>query len=463
MSELHLDGAGVIRDDDFAAFSETVPHMVWRVSNNRMLEWVNSRSADYIGCQAASVGTDWVDLVHPDDVPAALVAWTEANVTGEARDAEFRLRREDGTYRWHAFHALALRDAAGSPQSWIGVATDVENEHRRHDQVRALERSTAEALVLLETLQEHAPIGFGLLDLDLRIVRENQTLARLQGGGVTDHIGHHLCDVIPDRWPAIEPILNSVIAKREPALNQQSSLRLDGESQRVHYLSSSYYPVIVAGDLIGVGVVAADVTERREAEITQRELTLAAVGAIAAAVEVRDPYTAGHQRRVATIASAIAVEIGLDPAEVQVIELAAGIHDIGKLGVPSEILVCPRRLTTPEFELVKTHSQVGYDIVAGIDFRAPIASMVLQHHERLDGSGYPNQLRGDEILLGARIIAVADTVEAMGSHRPYRPARGLGVALDEIRRGRGTIYDPDVADACVRLFSEGRLDLDQLD
>jgi len=202
-----------------------------------------------------------------------------------------------------------------------------------------------------------------------------------------------------------------------------------------------------------------DITERTEAEATHRQLTLAAVSAVASAVETRDPYTAGHQHRVATLSALIAEEIGFDAHEVEGIRLAADIHDIGKLGIPSEILACPRRLSAPEFELVKTHSQLGRDIIAGIDFPWPIADMILQHHERFDGSGYPQGLHGDDIIIGARIIAVADTVEAMASHRPYRPAIGIDAALNEIIANAGRLYDRSVAAACVNLFCRGSISM----
>ncbi|MBI2705808.1 MAG: HD domain-containing protein [Actinobacteria bacterium] len=214
---------------------------------------------------------------------------------------------------------------------------------------------------------------------------------------------------------------------------------------------------------------ATDVDEERRArqelscaEHRYRQLTLATAGAIAASVDARDPYTAGHQRRVAAISAAIGAELHLPDVDIEGIRLAASIHDIGKLGVPLELLACPRRLVPAEFELIKTHAQIGHDIVAGIEFPWPVADMIVQHHERLDGSGYPNGLTGDEIVVGARIIAVADTVEAMGSHRPFRPARGLDVALDEIKVNAGRLYDQSVASACDELFRSGRLQLDTL-
>lgn len=182
----------------------------------------------------------------------------------------------------------------------------------------------------------------------------------------------------------------------------------------------------------------------------------ATVEAIVATVESRDPYTAGHQRRVADLASAIAREMGLPADRVAGIGFGALIHDLGKIRVPDELLCKPTRLTRAEFEVIKMHPEVGYGIVKGIDFPWPIAGMIHQHHERLDGSGYPQGLRGEEILLEARILAVADTVEAMASHRPYRPGLGVGAALEEIERNCGGQYDVEVVRACLRLFRQKR-------
>ena len=176
--------------------------------------------------------------------------------------------------------------------------------------------------------------------------------------------------------------------------------------------------------------------------------------AIAGIVEMRDPYTAGHQTRVADLAAAIAKQMGLPDEQIHAIHLAGIVHDLGKIKIPAEILSKPGKLTDLEFGLIKVHPQAGYDILKGINFPSPIAQMVLQHHERLDGSGYPQGLKGEDILLEARILAVADTVEAMSSHRPYRPGLGIDVALEEITKNRGKYYDPQVVDAYLALFRE---------
>jgi len=170
---------------------------------------------------------------------------------------------------------------------------------------------------------------------------------------------------------------------------------------------------------------------------------------------MRDPYTARHQERVTELACAIAREMGIPDGQIEGIHAAGLMHDIGKIAVPTEILTKPGKLNDLEFSLIRRHPQVAYDILKGIEFPWPIADIVLQHHERLNGSGYPNGLKGDEILLEARILTVADVVEAISSHRPYRPALGLDAALDEIKQGRGMLYDPDVVDTCLSVFEEG--------
>ena len=208
-----------------------------------------------------------------------------------------------------------------------------------------------------------------------------------------------------------------------------------------------------------------DITERKRAEDQLRETLNGlrnALGGIfqvlSATTEKRDPYTAGHQKRVADLARAIGQEMGLAVERVEGLRLAGTIHDIGKISIPAEILSKPTRLTENEYSLIQAHPQVGYDILQNIDFSWPIAKMILQHHERMNESGYPNRLKGEEILLEARILAVADVVEAMASHRPYRPALGIAGALEEIEKNSGILYDSDVVSACLRLFREKEFD-----
>ena len=180
------------------------------------------------------------------------------------------------------------------------------------------------------------------------------------------------------------------------------------------------------------------------------------VQAIALAVEMRDPYTSGHQTRVADLACAIARELGLSADRIYGLQMACVIHDLGKLTIPGEILCKPGRLSGPEYEMIKTHVQSGYDILKKIDFPWPLADIVLQHHERMDGSGYPNALSGEAIMMEARILSVADVFETIGSHRPYRPSLGLKKAMGELSSNSGTLYDPKVVFACLGLLEGER-------
>ncbi len=175
---------------------------------------------------------------------------------------------------------------------------------------------------------------------------------------------------------------------------------------------------------------------------------------VALTVETRDPYTAGHQRRVAELSRAIAQEMGLPTEKIEGLRMAAMIHDLGKINVPTEILIKPTKLSDIEFSLIKVHAEVGYSILKDIDFPWPVARMVLEHHERMNGSGYPNRLTGENLLIESRIMSVADVVEAIATYRPYRPALGVDQSLEEISKNKGTLYDPQVVDTCLRIFEE---------
>lgn len=203
----------------------------------------------------------------------------------------------------------------------------------------------------------------------------------------------------------------------------------------------------------------ADMVDERTRSLQESQLKLKAsmletVRAVAATLELRDPYTAGHQRRVAELATAIAKELGMSEHRVEGLHLACVVHDVGKVKVPAEILSKPGRISELEFALIKNHSRDGCDILKAIDFPWPIAQFVLQHHERLDGSGYPDGLKGDALCLEVRIMAVADVIEAMASHRPYRAALGIEAALVEIEGKRGTAFDPEVVDAARCLIKD---------
>jgi len=327
-------------------------------------------------------------------------------------------------------------------------------EYKRLSQtVRDTQRRADEALTILETLQSSAPVGFLFVDRDLRFVRVNQAVADINGVPVEEHLGRKVADVVPWLWEEIGPLYRRVLEGDEPVVNVEVATPRDEHRKACpqRWLLESFYPVRLHGETIGVGVVIVDITDRKLLEQSSEQLTYAVATALASAGEMRDRYTAGHQRRVAVLSAEIARHLGLNEHEVRGIELAASIHDIGKVALPSELLLKPGDLDEHEVAMLRSHVAYGYRILAGIAFPWPVADMVGQHHERMDGSGYPAGLKGDEILLGARIIAAADVVDEMGTPRQYRAARGLEAAIEEIRSGRGVLYDPDVVDAFLEL------------
>ena len=333
-----------------------------------------------------------------------------------------------------------------------------------------MERVSREIQSLEDKLQimfESVSVGITFSDLDGTIVDINQSAVSLIGAvNKNELIGKSAFDLfVPeDRHEAMEN-LKKTLEKGSSGVLEYTLLGRGGRKLQVEMNATllrdrTNYPV-------GFVAITKDISERKEAEERQRKsmqrLEKAMEGfvqTIAAMVEQRDPYTAGHQRRVSRLAVAMAAGMGIPEETVNAVYMAGMIHDIGKISVPAEILAKPTRLTDIEFDMIKTHPQVGYDILKNVEFPWPIADIVLQHHERLNGSGYPKGLKGDEILLESRIIAVADVVEAMSTHRPYRPALGIDVALDEIRKNRGTLFDPHMVDACFELFEKGEFTFD---
>ncbi|MBV8528932.1 MAG: PAS domain-containing protein [Candidatus Dormibacteraeota bacterium] len=446
---------------DFREVAESIPHIVWVADPDGATRYINRQGTTYAGAEACGGGRvrciSWTKLVHPDDARWTRTAWSEATRAAAPYQADLRLRRRDGKYRWHSCRALPHRDAAGNVDVWIGTATDIEHQKSSERSLIEAQRHAHEAASILETLQANAPVGFGFVDRMYRFVHINQMLADINGRSIAQHIGRTVAEVVPDMWAQIEPLYRRILTGGEAAVGQEMSGETAADPGQTHHWLVNLYPVLIGAQIIGLGIVVVDISERKLAEEARQQVSRAAVDAMAACVEARDPYTAGHQRRVADIAADIAREMSLAPFDIEGIHLAASIHDIGKIRVPAEILARPGRLTPAEFELVKSHCVAGYEIVQGIAFPWPVADMVRQHHERFDGGGYPERLKRREIVVGARIISVADVCEAMCAHRPYRPGLGLDQALDEIRGGRGTQFDPEAVDALMILGDSGRL------
>lgn len=256
------------------------------------------------------------------------------------------------------------------------------------------------------------------------------------------------------------PVVEESLKDRWAGISEKYEVRMLDKEGRVHHLLLSSRPQFEGHNVVGIIGAISDITDQREAEkkleASYKKLDNIMDGtalSMVSLLEVRDPYSAGHQRRVSILATAIALEMGLPEEQVERVRIASLIHDIGKIHIPSEILSKPAKLRKTEFELLKAHPAAGAEIISRFAFPEDISTIVHQHHERLDGSGYPDGIRGDEILFEARILAVADVVEAMVSHRPYRPAHSFDEALEEISSRSGILYDPAVVEACVKVFS----------
>ena len=297
---------------------------------------------------------------------------------------------------------------------------------------------------------EKASDGIVILQ-DAKIKFINPRLAEMWGGPVDELLNRPITEFLhPDEVPKVlGRYKKRMEGKKAPPIYETIMVRKDGSNLHVELNAGiSQYKGQKANQ-----VFVRDITERKQAQ-TWRKVLEGAIEAIAMTLEMRDPYTAGHQQRVARLACAIAEEMGLPQQQIDGLRIAGLMHDLGKVTIPAEILSKPSKLTETEFSIIKNHPQVAYDILKKIDFPWPVADIVLQHHEYLDGSGYPQGLKEKDILLEARILTVSDVVEAMASHRPYRPALGIERALDEIKFGKGTKFDASVVDACLAIFAK---------
>jgi PAS domain S-box-containing protein/putative nucleotidyltransferase with HDIG domain len=350
--------------------------------------------------------------------------------------------------------AVALENA----QLYEAVRHELAERKKAEEEVRKLSQ-------YLDSIIDNANVWLDVLDEKANVVIWNKAAEEISGFKREEVVGHGKIWewLYPDeeyRNEVFERAI-AIIEKGETEEDFETTIRRkDGQIRIISWNSRNL--VDEKGNPIGSIALGRDVTERKRAEEALKQsyqrlekLLDQVVNVLASAVEIRDPYTAGHQRGVTELACAIAKEMGLSKEQIKGIRMAGLIHDIGKINVPAEILSKPGPLNEIEFDLIKIHPQVGHEVLKTIEFPWPVAKIVLQHHERIDGSGYPQGLSGGEIMLEARILGVADVVEAMASHRPYRPAHSIDEALEEIKQNRGVLYDIAVVDACLRVFEKG--------
>lgn len=439
-----------------ALFEHSIDAVLLTVPDGRILA-ANPAACRIFGrteeeiCSAGRAGL--VDLTDP----RVSVGLAERERTGRVR-GEIMFIRKDGTRFPGEISSVIFKDRDGNPKTSM-IIRDV-TERKRAEQ--ALRESEAKYRKILEDMHD----AYFELDLKGNLIFFNEDLVRKTGYTREELIGMNYRQYVsPGTSKFVLNVFSEIFKTGQPVRLFDYDVIMKGGQVR-NYESWAGLLSDEHGNPIGFRGMARDITARKEAEKrlqeTHENLRRAfgvTVQVLASAVEIRDPYTAGHQARVADLARAVAVEMGLSSDRIEGLRIAATLHDIGKLYVPSEILSKPNRLRDIEYSLVQEHARMGYEILKDVESQWPLAQIVYQHHERLDGSGYPRNLKGDEIIMEARILAVSDVVESMASHRPYRPTLGIEAALEEIEKHRGIQYDQDVVDACLRLFREKRFKL----
>jgi PAS domain S-box-containing protein/putative nucleotidyltransferase with HDIG domain len=368
---------------------------------------------------------------------------------------EMNFTRKDGTEVICETSVIPLCDERGTITAVCGVSHDITKHKEAEEALRKSEQQ-------LRLITDRVTDVIWSMDLVGNFTFITPSAERVVGYSVEEMLSLNLKQIItPESYKMTIDSLRELlkVGKREPVTMELEQVCKDGAKKWCEVTASlsldqNNHPTGIIG-------VTRDITERKRAEEALqktyhqlRESLITTVNTLASTVEMRDPYTAGHQRRVTLLACAIAEEMGLPEEQFDGLRLAGLVHDIGKITVPAEILNKPGRISEIEFNIIKTHPQAGYNLLKEIAFPWPVARIVLQHHERLDGSGYPQGLKDGGITMEAKILAVADVVEAMASHRPYRSALGIEAALHEITMNKGILYDSNVSDLCVRLFTE---------
>ena len=386
----------------------------------------------------------WEALADPDDLGRS-DELLERHFAGELPyyNFESRMKHKDGHWIWVADRGRVItRTDDGKPLMMAGTHADI--TERKNAEV-ALAESAASHLAILRTAMD----GFWLVDTEGRLLEVNEAYCRESGYSEQELLTMNIADLVaPGTIEDIAPRIQRAVA--------EGGLRFEARPRRK---DGSFFDAEVSVQYQSAdgGRVASfihDITERKQSEKALSRALSSIIDVVSQVVETRDPYTAGHQRRVSQVAVAIAQEMGMAAEQIEEIRIAALIHDVGKMSVPAEILSKPGQLSPMEFGLIKGHAEASYRIIVSANMEGPVAEIVYQHHERCDGTGYPRGLEADELLAESKVLMVADVVEAMVSHRPYRAALGIDAALAEIERGAGTVYDAAVAGSCLRIFQE---------
>ncbi|MGA2159516.1 MAG: PAS domain S-box protein [Dehalococcoidia bacterium] len=437
----------------FQRIIEHVNDIFYILDPNLEIVYVSPHVESALGYTVAEALNSWRNYVTDNPMNLAAYEKTQMALTTGEKQLPYlqEFMHRDGTKRLAEINESPLKNYKGEVIGIVGAARDMTERKKAEEALKKSEEK-------FRILSEKSITGIYIIQ-DAKMAYVNPSLASMFGYSPEEITGKlSLVDLIhPDDIQAVmERLQNRLAGEIEHGSIVYKAVKKDGATIHIEV-----YGMLI--EYQGRPAVMGTLIDITESKVTEEKLLKSyeslkktlndAINTMVKIVEMRDPYTAGHQQRVADLATTIATEMKLEDTRIDQLRMAAIIHDIGKIFVPSDILSKPGKLTDMEFRLVKTHSQHGYDIVKGMDLPGSVAQAVLQHHERLDGSGYPNQLKGGDILLEAKILAIADVVEAMSSHRPFRSALGIDKAFEEIAKNKGKLYDPDVVDICLTVFN----------
>lgn len=444
-------------EQKFRNLSEQSLVGVYIVQDNKF-KYINPRLAELFGYNSVNEVIDKIplkDIVYPDDwglVKENLRKRYDGEI--QASHYEFRYVTRDGRIR----DAEVFGSASVYKNNPAVLGTFLDITERKH-----ADENIRKSKDRLRTIIDAEPECVKTIDANGNLLDINPAgLAMLEVDSLDEVVGKPLLHYVDEPYrEEFRKLLQDIFKGQSRMLE----FEITGSKGGHHFMETHAVPIIEDGVVSTLLAVTRDISQHKHAEKVLREnatekqrLLTQTVQSVALTVEKRDPYTSGHQTRVAKLSVLIAQEMGLNEERIIGIQLGATIHDIGKIYIPAEILNRPGKLTASEYGLIQSHPQVGYDIMKDVEFPWPVNEIIYQHHERIDGTGYPQGLKDNEIALEARIVAVADVVEAITSHRPYRPALGLEIGINEIKRGRGSAYDSVVVDACVKLYEAGKID-----
>jgi PAS domain S-box-containing protein len=435
-------------ENSVMGISEALPDGRLTRANRAYAHMYGYASSEEVIAEVTDIGQQL--YANPEDRKEVLRVLGEQ---GRMEPREFLVTRRDGSPFYALVGAQEIRDASGTLNRYQATHVDITDRKKADMDLLEAERR-------YRSIFENAQEGIYRSIPQGRFIMANPAMARILGYDSPEELISCITDIASQVF--VDPRERSNVLQRieKETILRNHEVRQYRKDGSIAWISLTNHAIRdEQGAVLYYEGIAVDVTDRKESIERLRKALSATVQAIAVMVETRDPYTAGHQRRVADLARSIASEMNLSCDQIDGMRMAGIIHDLGKISVPAEILSKPTKLTDIEFSLIKTHPQSGYAILKDIDFPWPIARMVLEHHEWMNGSGYPHGVRGEKLLIESRILTVADVVEAMASHRPYRPSLGIDAALVEIEKNKGILYDDAAVEACLRLFREKGFEL----